>query len=70
MNTVFVLSWQLFNAVCICLSILSARGEGRHCELQSGHHGQDSQPPSQLYVCGAVTPLQHMHAHLKPHLKM
>lgn len=56
MNTVFVLSWQLFNAVCICLSILSARGEGRHCELQSGHHGQDSQPPSQLYVCGAVTP--------------
>ncbi|XP_067374909.1 ras-related protein Rab-28 isoform X3 [Channa argus] len=30
-------------------------GEGRHCELLPGHRGQDSQPPSQLHVCGAVT---------------
>uniref|UniRef100_A0AAX7VE39 Ras-related protein Rab-28 n=1 Tax=Astatotilapia calliptera TaxID=8154 RepID=A0AAX7VE39_ASTCA len=39
-----------------------ARGEGGHCELQSGHCSQDSQPPSQLHVCGAVIPSEtHKH---------
>ncbi len=56
----------------MCLSIFSACGEGRHCELQSGHRGQDSQPPSQLHVFGAVTPSNthtHTHTHTKSHLK-
>lgn len=40
-------------------SYLTACGEGRHCELQPGHHGEDSQPASQLHVCVAVTPPPH-----------
>lgn len=51
---------------CLCgnffqyfLLIFAACGEGRHCELQPGHHGEDSQPASQLHVCVAVTPPPH-----------
>ncbi|XP_039871920.1 ras-related protein Rab-28 isoform X5 [Simochromis diagramma] len=44
------------------------RGEGGHCELQSGHCSQDSQPPSQLHVCGAVIPSEtHKHRHTHKH---
>lgn len=44
----------------------SARGEGGHCELQPGLCGSDSQPPTQLHVCGAVTSI-HMHRDTKYH---
>lgn len=55
---------QFFNAVVVFfkkyfLLIFAACGEGRHCELQPGHHGEDSQPASQLHVCVAVTPPPH-----------
>lgn len=41
-------------SLCLCVSI--ACGEGRYRELQSRACGEDSQPPAQLDLCGAVTP--------------
>ena len=41
------------------LFIFAACGEGRHRELQPGHHGEDIQPASQLHVHIAVNPPSH-----------
>lgn len=49
-----MLLWYFFKKYF--LLVFAACGEGRHCELQPGHHGEDSQPASQLHVCVAVTP--------------